>query len=172
MVFSKNTLKEISGRYPLNEDNLKDISGIGPIKIKKYGKFILEIVNKYVLENNIDVKWKEKKRLKLVLDGDNRKIHEVALDLLNQEISIKDVSNELEVSVSTVLGYIYDYIKEGNEIKFYIDTKLYYNEHEKELIIDKINQIGDEKISIIKKSLPENIKYESIRAVMLEKYLN
>lgn len=172
MVFSKNTLKEISGRYPLNEDNLKDITGIGPIKIKKYGKLILEIVNKYVLENNIDVKWKEKKRLKLVLDGDNRKIHEVALDLLNQEISIKDVSNELEVSVSTVLGYIYDYIKEGNEIKFYIDTKLYYNEHEKELILDKINQIGDDKISIIKKSLPENIKYESIRAVMLEKYLN
>lgn len=172
MVLSKNTLKEISGRYPLDEEKLKDIGGIGPVKITKYGKDILEIVKNYVIANNIDVKWQEKKRLKLVLDGDNRKINEVALDLLNQGMSVKEVSDDLEVSVSTVLGYVYDYIKEDNVINFDINTKSYYNESEKELILNKIDQFGDDKIGLIKKSLPENTKYESIRAIILEKYID
>ena len=46
------------------------------------------------------------KRLKLVIDGDNRKNDEIALDLLNQNKHINDVADELEVSVSTVLGYV------------------------------------------------------------------
>lgn len=172
MVLSKNTLKEISGRYPLDEEQLNDIGGIGPVKINKYGKDILEIVKNYVIENNIDVKWQEKKRLKLVLDGDNRKTNEVALDLLNQGMSVKEVSDDLEVSVSTVLGYVYDYIKEDNVINFDINTKSYYNESEKELILNKVDQFGDDKIGLIKKSLPENTKYESIRAIILEKYID
>ena len=118
MILSSNTLKEISGRYPLDEEQLKDICGIGPVKINKYGEDIINIVKEYIQENNINPKWEEKKRLKLVLDGDSRKNDEIALDLLNQNKDINDVADELEISVSTVLGYVYDYIKLGNNINF------------------------------------------------------
>ncbi|MEG1312253.1 MAG: DNA helicase RecQ [Romboutsia sp.] len=172
MVLGANTLKEISGRFPLELEQLKDIGGIGPVKISKYGEDIIEIVKKYVDENNIEVKWDEKKRLKLILDGDSRKSDEIALDLLNQGMNIKDVCNEIEISLSTVLGYICDYIKENQDIKFDIDTKSLYNENDKDLILEMCNKLGEDKIGIIKKELPEHIKYENIRAVILEKYLN
>ena len=160
MILSSNTLKEISGRYPLDEEQLKDICGIGPVKINKYG------------EDNINPKWEEKKRLKLVLDGDSRKNDEIALDLLNQNKDINDVADELEISVSTVLGYVYDYIKLGNNINFDIDLKCMYTENEKEMILDAINRFGDEKVSVIKKVMPDYVKYESIRAVILERYIS
>ena len=172
MILSSNTLKEISGRYPLDEEQLKDIGGIGPVKINKYGEDIINIVKEYIQENNITPKWEEKKRLKLVLDGDSRKNDEIALDLLNQNKDINDVADELEISVSTVLGYVYDYIKLGNNINFDIDLKCMYNENEKEMILDAINRFGDEKVSVIKKVMPDYVKYESIRAVILERYLN
>ena len=172
MILSSNTLKEISGRYPLDEEQLKDIGGIGPVKINKYGEDIINIVKEYINENNITPKWEEKKRLKLVLDGDSRKNDEIALDLLNQNKDINDVANELEISVSTVLGYVYDYIKLGNNINFDIDLKCMYTENEKEMILDAINRFGDEKVSVIKKVMPDYVKYESIRAVILERYLN
>ena len=172
MILSSNTLKEISGRYPLDEEQLKDICGIGPVKINKYGEDIINIVKEYIQENNINPKWEEKKRLKLVLDGDSRKNDEIALDLLNQNKDINDVADELEISVSTVLGYVYDYIKLGNNINFDIDLKCMYNENEKEMILDAINRFGDEKVSVIKKVMPDYVKYESIRAVILERYLN
>ena len=172
MILSSNTLKEISGRYPLDEEQLKDIGGIGPVKINKYGEDIINIVKEYIQENNINPKWEEKKRLKLVLDGDNRKNDEIALDLLNQNKDINDVADELEISVSTVLGYVYDYIKLGNNINFDIDLKCMYNENEKEMILDAINRFGDEKVSVIKKVMPDYVKYESIRAVILERYIS
>lgn len=172
MILSSNTLKEISGRYPLDEEQLKNIGGIGPVKINKYGEDIINIVKEYIQENNINPKWEEKKRLKLVLDGDSRKNDEIALDLLNQNKDINDVADELEISVSTVLGYVYDYIKLGNNINFDIDLKCMYTENEKEMILDAINRFGDEKVSVIKKVMPDYVKYESIRAVILERYLN
>lgn len=172
IILSSNTLKEISGRYPLDEEQLKDIGGIGPIKINKYGEDIINIVKEYIQENNINPKWEEKKRLKLVLDGDSRKNDEIALDLLNQNKDINDVADELEISVSTVLGYVYDYIKLGNNINFDIDLKCMYTENEKEMILDAINRFGDEKVSVIKKVMPDYVKYESIRAVILERYIS
>ena len=172
MILSSNTLKEISGRYPLDEEQLKDICGIGPVKINKYGEDIINIVKEYIQENNINPKWEEKKRLKLVLDGDSRKNDEIALDLLNQNKDINDVADELEISVSTVLGYVYDYIKLGNNINFDIDLKCMYTENEKEMILDAINRFGDEKVSVIKKVMPDYVKYERIRAVILERYIS
>lgn len=172
IILSSNTLKEISGRYPLDEEQLKDIGGIGPVKINKYGEDIINIVKEYIQENNINPKWEEKKRLKLVLDGDSRKNDEIALDLLNQNKDINDVADELEISVSTVLGYVYDYIKLGNNINFDIDLKCMYTENEKEMILDAINRFGDEKVSVIKKVMPDYVKYESIRAVILERYIS
>ena len=170
-ILSNNTLKEISGRYPKDNIELNDISGIGPVKIDKYGKDILEIVNSYIKENNIDTLWKEKNKLKVVIDGESRKNNEIALDLLNQGKSIEYISEELETSISTILGYIYDYVKEGQLINFKLNLKDFYNNEEKEIILDACSAFGEEKISVIKKNLPDYIKYESIRAVILEKYL-
>ncbi|MGL6106791.1 DNA helicase RecQ [Romboutsia sp.] len=172
MIISATTLKEISGRYPLEEEQLKDIGGIGPVKIDKYGTNIIKIVKQHVEENNITPKWNDKKKLKLVIDGDSRKNDEIALDLLNQGKDIKEVSEEIEVSISTILGYIYDYIKLNQNINFDIDVKKFYTKDEKEMVLEACEKFGDEKISVIKKALPDHIKYESIRGVILEKYLN
>ena len=172
MVMPKNTLKEISGRYPLELDQLNDISGMGPKKIEKYGQEIIDTVKQYVEQNDIKVEWKDKKRKKLILDGESRKPKEIALDLLNQGIDMRKVGNDLEVSVSTILGYVYDYIKEKNELHFKFDPTIYYCEDEKELIEESIKKHGEEKIREIKQSLPDYIKYESIRAVIIEKYIS
>lgn len=142
------------------------------MKIDKYGESIIEVVNKYVEENNIDVEWKEKKKKKLILDGESRKPKEIALDLLNQGIDVKTVSNKLEVSVSSILGYICEYIKDKNELHFNFNPTIYYCDDEKELIQKSINKFGEDKLKDIKKSLPDYIKYESIRAVIIEKYIS
>ncbi|MGL5693247.1 MAG: DNA helicase RecQ [Peptostreptococcaceae bacterium] len=170
-ILPNNTLKEISGRYPKNEEELKDISGVGPVKIEKYGSEILSIVNEFIIDNSIDRDWTERKKLKVVIDGESRENNEIALDLLNQGKSVAFISEELESSISTILGYVHDYIKENNNISFDLDLKQYYNEEEKEIIINAMNAFGEDKISVIKKNLPNYIKYESIRAIILEKYI-
>ena len=174
---SKKTLTEeeitkIFENIIANVEKLNDVAGLGPKKIDKYGEAIIEVVNKYVEENNIDVEWKEKKKKKLILDGESRKPKEIALDLLNQGIDVKTVSNKLEVSVSSILGYICEYIKDKNELHFKFNPTIYYCDDEKELIQKSINKFGEDKLKDIKQSLPDYIKYESIRAVIIEKYIS
>ena len=171
MILNLTTLKEISGRYPLNEEQLKDISGVGLVKIEKYGQDIIKIVKKHTQEKNITPKWRERKKLKLMIDGDNRKNSEIVLDLLNQNKNIDDICEELEIPISTSLGYVYDYIKSGNSINFNLNLKKYYSDDEREIILNAINNFGENNIRKIKYVLPDEIKYESIRAVILEKYL-
>ena len=169
-VIAKNTLKEISGRYPRDTDNLKDITGLGPKKIERYSEKILEIVNNYVLENGIEVKWRDKKRNKLIIDGEHRKPDEIAIDMLKEGKELQYISQELEVSISTVLGYVTDYLESGRELDFNLDIRGLYTEEERALIINECRNSGYSSISSIKRKLPDNIKYESIRAVILDEY--
>ena len=172
MVIPKNTLKEISGRYPQNKEQLLDISGFGPVKIEKYGDLILDTVVNHVKDNNIEVNFREKKKLKIIIDGDSRKNEEIAIDMLRENKSLEEIASYLEISISTILGYVTDYIKAGGEIDFELELDKYYDLEVAATIIDVCEEEGIDKISIIKKKLPDYIKYESIRAVILKKYYN
>lgn len=171
-VLSMNTLKEISGRYPDSLDKLKDISQIGPKKIKSYGQDIIDIVNEYVYEKNIHPVWKDRKRKKVIIDNEHRDNSQIAIDMLKDKIDIHTVSNEIEVSISTILGYVTDYIREFGENVFDIDLNQFFNNEEEILISTACEAHNYEKIGDIKKQLPSYIKYESIRAVILKKYFN
>lgn len=170
LIISKNTLKEISGRYPLTLDNLKDIGGVGKKKIDSYGKDLVSEVQGYVMEKNIDTKWVEKKRRKLIIDGETRTNQEISIDMIKSGSSLEAVVNEIEVSLSTILGYVTDYIKESGDVTFDLNLDNLYNENDFEVILKACEKHGYDKISIIKKEVPDSIKYEAIRAVILKEY--
>lgn len=169
-IMHKNTLKEMSGRYPSTLDELKDISGMGPKKISAYGERCIEVINNYILENNIEVNWIDKKRKKVILDGETRSSDEIAIDMLKEKEDIYKVSEELELSVSTLLGYVEDYIKEIGENPFDINLNEFYTDEEEKLVVEACEKHGYDKISVLKKELPRFTKYETIRAVILKHY--
>ncbi|NSB15641.1 DNA helicase RecQ [Clostridium beijerinckii] len=169
-ILTMNTLKEISGRCPSSLDELKDITGMGPKKISLYGEKIINVVNEYLSENDRKVEWIERKRRKVIIDGETRENDQISIDMLKQNITIHEVSQKLEISISTILGYVTDYIKEFGENAFHINLEEFYNKEDEKLIIDACQKHGYDKINVLKKELPSHIKYESIRAVILKKY--
>ncbi|WP_238917512.1 DNA helicase RecQ [Clostridium sp. YIM B02555] len=169
-IIAMNTLKEISGRYPDSLEKLKDISGMGPKKISEYGDNIIKIVKDYIDENHIQVDWMERKRKKVIIDGEKRENNQIAIDMLREKINIHKVSEKLELSISTVLGYVTDYIRQFGENIFEIDLDEFYSEEDAKLISAACEKHGYEKINVLKKELPSYIKYESIRSVILKKY--
>ncbi|KJZ96172.1 ATP-dependent DNA helicase RecQ [Clostridium sp. IBUN22A] len=178
----ENTIRKYS------EDNNIKISGEGTLEIitsnndndlkleiktddKLYNLLfeeIIEIVNNYILENNIEHVWIQKNKRKVIIDGETRNSDQIAVDMLKENVNIHEVSEKLELSVSTILGYVSEYIKEFGEIKFNINFEEFYNEEEESAILNAINEVGFEKISDLKKALPKYTKYESIRAVILK----
>ena len=171
-IISQNTLKEISGRYPINLDDLKDITGLGPKKVEAYGERIVTLVMAYVEDNNIEINWIVRDKLKLIIDGEERKNDEIAISMLEEGYDINKISIDIEVSVATILGYVTDYIKETGDISFNLNLKEFYEEEEEEIILKACTKIGIEKVSDIKKTINPNINYQAIRAVILKNFYN
>ena len=90
--------------------------------------------------------------------------------MIKDGVNLDLISENIEVSISTILGYVTDYIKENGEFSISLNLNKYYNHDDKEKILKACEVNGYEKVSILKKYLPDNIKYESIRAVILEEY--
>jgi ATP-dependent DNA helicase RecQ len=169
-IITMNSLKEISGRYPNTLEKLKDISGMGPKKISSYGEIIVSIVGEYLSENNKEISWTDRKRRKVIIDGETRDNNQITIDMLKQNINIHEVSEKIELSISTILGYVTDYIREFGENIFDINLEEFYSSEDEELIVNACEKNGYNQISILKKQLPSYIKYESIRSVILKKY--
>ena len=167
-IFSMETLKEMSGRYPLCDEQMMDISGVGPVKLQKYGKYFIEAIKSYVEENSINPIWKYKEKSILVLDGERRKSNEICLDMLSKGKTIEEISAELEYSPATIMGYVTKFINEGNNLTFNIDVSNYYSKSEKHSIIKVIDELDNIEYKSIKARLEEEISYESIMAVILE----
>lgn len=54
VIFQDPSLEDMALKYPLTLDELSNVHGIGDSKAKKYGKPFLEIINRYVKENDVD----------------------------------------------------------------------------------------------------------------------
>ncbi len=52
-VFQETSLEDMSLKYPISMDELKNIFGVGEGKAKKFGKPFVELIAKYVEENDI-----------------------------------------------------------------------------------------------------------------------
>lgn len=166
-IISMNTLKEISGRYPRSLEELCDISGMGPKKCERYGEKIIAIVNKY----NSNIKeFEYKNKRKIIIDGETRDIPEMCIDNIREGLSLGEVSTLVELSISTILGYVTEYIKETGDISFNLNLQEFIDSDEESLILRICDKSGIDKVSLIKKELPREISYESIRAVILKHY--
>ncbi len=52
-VFQENSLEEMCLKYPISQEELININGVGEGKAKRYGENFTELINNYVDENNI-----------------------------------------------------------------------------------------------------------------------
>lgn len=54
VIFNDTSLEDISIHYPISYDELKHCQGVGEGKAKRYGKEFIELIQKYVEENEIE----------------------------------------------------------------------------------------------------------------------
>lgn len=167
-VISLRSLKEISGRYPKNLDELMDITLVGKKKVEIIGKDIIIIVNDYINNKDIKVNFIKKEKRKIALDGDVRTDEEITIDELKKGKAPEEISDKLEISISTILGYLTAALENNENIAINFDISKYYLKEDREDILREVRSKDYRKIGEIKKTLRSDIKYEAIRAVIIE----
>lgn len=182
IVFGDNTLKEMSIRIPINENQLSEISGVGEKKILKYGDVFLSVINKYVKANNIEVQWESGIKLnkneveesfrKSSMKNGKKKSFEITVDMLRDGEKFHTIAKEREISITTVLSHIQQYLEEGNKIDFDIDFDSLFSKNEEKVVLDAIGKVGYSKLKPIKENLDEDVSYEKIRFIVTKLTIN
>lgn len=173
IIFGDNTLKELSSRMPINEEQFLDISGVGQSKLMKYGDKFINKIMEYIEENNIDTKWQFSSKERVVQNNANasKKSYLQTIDLLRENNDLVNTAKIRELALTTIFSHVQQYISEGNTIDFNINFYSIFNEDEEREVNLVIEEIGVNKLKDIKEKLDEDISYDKIRAVVLKQLI-
>jgi hypothetical protein len=108
-IFTQETLYEMCEKLPTTSKQLKKISGIGKVRLKKYGESIIEIIQAYCISNNIPMKEDEPEIVKTP-KGQTKKI---SLEMFQSGKTTDEIAKERNLAVSTVTTHLLSFIPTG-----------------------------------------------------------
>ncbi len=115
LVAGSQTLNEMSDFLPQNEKELLQISGFGPAKVEKYGKYFLEVIQKYCKENKLESLMHEKLSTKRERK-EKKPVGEtfrVSLSMYNDGKTIDEIAFTRNLSKTTIISHLERYIISG-----------------------------------------------------------
>lgn len=166
VIFSDATLNEMCRKYPINSEELLQISGVGRTKLERYGEAFTEAIKGYVEENNVQVP----KRF-AVTDSErkSRKSPDIINDtkmesyrLCQSGLGVEEIAKARGLTPGTVEGHLLSCLQNGMEI----DPRLFVTEDEQKQIVEAVSRCGRERLTPIKEALPDSISYNAIRYVL------
>lgn len=92
-IYTKVTIEEIATYYPETMEELSQIAGIGKKRLEKYGGQILELVKKYIADNNLDVSGKKKHLKEEVIKEYDQELYEILTMALLKKSAEEEISN-------------------------------------------------------------------------------
>ncbi|MEP7038860.1 MAG: RQC domain-containing protein, partial [Acidobacteriota bacterium] len=169
VVFSDATLIEMATYLPENENEMLKISGVGDVKMEKYGAEFLEIILEYCEINNLESrinlktpKHEPKKRTKRNAKGEST--YTISLEMFKSGLSVNEIAKKRELGSGTIETHLVRFIPSG-EVKL---TQI-VPEHKIETIRNAIIEMNAEQgIGPIKEFLGEDYGYGEIRAVVAD----
>jgi len=167
VVFSDATLIEMATYLPQSVDELRRISGIGDLKLQKYGADFLERILDYCGTNKITsrINLKSPKRetkTRTKRDAGGQTTYDVTLDMFKSGLSIPEIAESRGMAASTIETHLVRFIPSGEVM---LDDLVHVNKIEaiKNAIV-RLN--AGYAVAPVKEFLGENYSYGEIRAVM------
>ena len=155
VIFSDISLKEMCCKYPTDENQFLNITGVGQNKFEKYGMDFINVIKSYLNKNNIDItKYIPKSSKPEKIDT---KI--ISYNLYKEGKSINKIAEERNLTRSTIEGHLVKCFELGMEI----DLEKEINTNYEKIICDTIKKVGTEKLRNIKDSLPYDVTYLDIK---------
>ena len=167
IVFGDAALRDMARRKPSTFDGFLKVKGVGEAKCEQYDEVVLAAIKDYCQANSseMDVRAnaetisaelpanKPKTRSKL------SQARQLAFDLFEQKLSVKEVARSVERAESTTTRYLVEYIKREKINKPYpwVDEQTFGH------IIDAAEQVGRGHMKPIFDFLNGEIDYNQIR---------
>jgi ATP-dependent DNA helicase RecQ len=140
IIFQDISLDEMAIHYPLNEDELLRISGVGTGKAKKYGKPFLELIADYVKEEGIE--RAEDLLVRSTSARSSSKVH--IIQRIDRQIDLSDIAKDLNLSLEEVLNEIENIVFAGTKVNLDYIINRTLDEESLEELFDFLKESEDD----------------------------
>jgi len=152
VIFQDPSFEDMSIQYPVTMDELKQIVGVGSGKAQRYGKDFLDLIKKYVDENEIERPTDMVVR-SIVNKSENKVYYIKSID---RKVSLSDLAEAKNIELYELLDEIEAIVNSGTKlnINYYINEVLdaerqeevydYFREAESEDIDDALDELGED----------------------------
>jgi ATP-dependent DNA helicase RecQ len=140
IIFQDVSLDEMAIHYPLNEDELLRISGVGTGKAKKYGKPFLELIADYVKEEGIE--RAEDLLVRSTSARSSSKVH--IIQRIDRQIDLSDIAKDLNLSLEEVLNEIENIVFAGTKVNLDYIINRTLDEESLEELFDFLKESEDD----------------------------
>jgi len=167
VVFGDAALRDMARRRPSTREGFLQVKGVGEKKCEQYGEAVLAVIKDYCLANSLEMDVGAYTRTVSAQLQVNKpktrsragKARQVAFDLFEQRISIKEVAESVDRAESTTAQYLVEYI--GREK--ITDPYPWVDEQTFGRIVEAVQQVGDGRMKSIFDLLNGEIDYNQIR---------
>ncbi len=112
VIFSDPSLEDMSIHYPVTQDELKNCQGVGEGKAKKFGKEFLELISKYVEENEIE--RPDDFVVKSVVNKSAIKVS--IIQGIDRKLPLEDIADSKGLEMDEILDEIEAIVNSGTKI--------------------------------------------------------
>ena len=122
VVFQEPSLEDMSLKYPITFDELSNVHGVGEGKAKKYGNEFIELIKRYVIDNDI-VRPDD---LVVKSTGANSLNKLYIIQNIDRKLSLDDIASGKGMNIDALIKEMEQIVYSGTKlnIKYWIDELL------------------------------------------------
>jgi ATP-dependent DNA helicase RecQ len=164
VVFQDPSLEDMALKYPISLAELVNIHGIGEGKAKKYGSEFIELISRYVSENDIE----RPDDLVVKSTGVNSANKLYIIQNVDRKLSLDDIAKAKGLSMDALIKEMEQIVYSGTRlnIKYWVDDML--DEEQQEEILDYFMESESDKIEDALKEFEGDYDIDELRLMRIK----
>ncbi|UOB17212.1 DNA helicase RecQ [Abyssalbus ytuae] len=159
VIFQEPSLEDMALKYPVTLEEMVNIHGVGEGKAKKYGKPFIEIISKYVKENDIT----RPDDFVVKSTGSNSALKLYVIQSVDRKIPLDDIASAKGLSMDDLLKEMEQIVYMGTKlnINYWVDEIL--DEDQQEELHEYFMEAEDDKISLAMEEFDGDYEDDELR---------
>ncbi|CAG0977921.1 ATP-dependent DNA helicase RecQ [Flavobacteriales bacterium] len=164
VIFQDPSLEDMCTRYPITLEEMTNITGVGQGKAEKFGKPFLDVISKYVEENEIE--RPTDMVVKSVVNKSGLKVF--IIQSIDRKITIESIANAKGKTASEIITEIEHIVNSGTKVNIDYQINEMLDEEYQEEIFDYFREKANDSIEDALKEFDNVYSEEEIRLMRIK----
>jgi ATP-dependent DNA helicase RecQ len=158
-VFQEYSLEDMCLKYPISEEELVNINGVGEGKAKRYGKKFIELIKNYIEENQI----LRPDDLIVKSTGTNSSLKLFLIQSIDRKLPFEDIADEKGMEMNKLISEIETIVFAGTKLNIDYYLEDLFDEDQMEDLYDYFIEAESDSIAAAQEEFEGDYEEEELR---------